>query len=68
MLCPVHGFRHMETAESRALFQQLFKSWCHSPVSTYSLCLLSQMYDHCCQLLFKFSNLEMYGNFDILFG
>ena len=51
--------KHMETAESRALFQLLFKSWCHSPVSTYSLCLLSQMYDHCCQLLFKFSNLEM---------
>lgn len=59
----LHDFRqelrHLANPESRELFCLLFKSWCHSPVSTYSLCLLSQLYCQCCELLLKFSNLEM---------
>lgn len=51
--------KKMETEESRSFFCTLFKSWCHSPMSTYALCLLAQQYEHACQLLLKFSDLPM---------
>ena len=37
--------------DSCSLFCNLYKSWCHSPISTVSLCFLSQNYHHACQLL-----------------
>lgn len=37
--------------KSASLFQCLYKSWCHCPISTLSLCLLSQCYQHCSELV-----------------
>lgn len=49
----------MATPENRSLFSELYKSWCHSPVATLSLCLLAQVYDHACELLDKFTQLDI---------
>lgn len=43
----------------RPLFCVLYRTWCHSPVATLALCLLGQVYDHACQLLLKFGDLEV---------
>lgn len=51
--------KNMKTKESQSFFQVLFTAWCHSPVSTYALCLLAQQYEHCCRLLQRFSELEI---------
>lgn len=32
-------------------FVALFRSWCHNAVSTFSLCLLAQAYEHAYNLL-----------------
>lgn len=37
--------------ESCSLFSCLYQSWCHNPVATVSLCLLTQNYQHACDLL-----------------
>ena len=37
--------------ESCSLFTSLYQSWCHNPVATVSLCLLTQNYQHACDLL-----------------
>lgn len=37
--------------ESCSLFTCLYQSWCHNPVATVSLCLLTQNYQHACDLL-----------------
>jgi len=49
----------MATEGSRSLFTELYKSWCHSPVATLSLCLLTQVYDHAGALLDKFGQLDV---------
>lgn len=49
----------MATDASRSLFVELYKSWCHSAVATLSLCLLTQVYDHACDLLDKFAQLDV---------
>jgi vacuole morphology and inheritance protein 14 len=33
------------------LFATLYKSWCHNAVSTLTMCLLSQSYEHASNLL-----------------
>eukprot|EP01105_Mastigella_eilhardi_P005786 TRINITY_DN174_c0_g1_i1.p1 TRINITY_DN174_c0_g1~~TRINITY_DN174_c0_g1_i1.p1 ORF type:complete len:688 (-),score=195.92 TRINITY_DN174_c0_g1_i1:1365-3407(-) len=50
-------------AASRALFEVLYRSWCHSPASVFSLCLLCQAYTHASQLLVSFANLEITVSF-----
>jgi len=49
--------------EHKELFIILYRSWAHSPASLLSLCLLCQAYEHSCQLLTKFADLEMTVNF-----
>lgn len=49
----------MATPSSHALFTELYRPWCHSPVATLALCFLTQVYDHACQLLDKFGGLEV---------
>jgi len=44
--------------ESVELFQQLYKSWCHNPVATLSLCLLAKNYKHACELVKTFSQID----------
>lgn len=37
--------------KSKMLFDCLYRCWSHCPISTLSLCLLSQCYQHVCQLV-----------------
>lgn len=39
--------------EASLMFCVLYKSWCHNPVATVSLCLLSQNYRHTYDLLLR---------------
>ena len=50
---------HTSTQESWTLFTTLYRSWCHNPVATVALCLLSQNYSHASNLVQKFSNIEI---------
>lgn len=45
--------------ESWALYSTLYRSWCHNPVATVALCLLTQNYDHASNLVQKFANIEI---------
>lgn len=51
--------KDLGTQESCGLFCCLYRSWCHNPVATISLCLLTQNYEHTCSLLHLFSDLEV---------
>ncbi|XP_054714365.1 protein VAC14 homolog [Uloborus diversus] len=51
--------KELKTESSWSLFVCLYRSWCHSPVATVSLCLLSQNYKHACDLLHLFSDIEV---------
>lgn len=55
--------KDLRTAESRALFCCLYRSWCHNPVATVSLCFLTQNYKHAYQLIQKFGDLEVTVDF-----
>lgn len=33
------------------LFSIIYRSWCHSPVAVFALCLLAQAYEHASNLL-----------------
>ena len=41
------------------LFDTLFKCWCHSPVATFSFCLLARAYEVAFDLVQKFSELDV---------
>jgi vacuole morphology and inheritance protein 14 len=41
------------------VFVSLFQCWCHSPVATFSLCLLSRAYSVAFALVKKFSEMEV---------
>jgi vacuole morphology and inheritance protein 14 len=41
------------------VFETLFRCWCHSPVATFSLCLLARTYEVAFALVQKFSELEV---------
>lgn len=43
--------KDLKTEESRDLFRCLYNSWCHNPVATVALCLLTQNYAHACDLI-----------------
>lgn len=49
----------LNTEESCSLFMCLYQSWCHNPVATVSLCLLTQNYKHASGLLQLFGDLEV---------
>ncbi|XP_011494021.1 PREDICTED: protein VAC14 homolog [Ceratosolen solmsi marchali] len=51
--------KDLKTEESVQVFIQLYKSWCHNPVATMSLCLLTQNYGHACDLVKYFGNIEV---------
>jgi vacuole morphology and inheritance protein 14 len=41
------------------LFEALYRSWCHNPVATFSLCLYAQAYEHADKLIPKFADMEV---------
>ncbi|KAM4017586.1 protein VAC14 homolog isoform 2-T2 [Anomaloglossus baeobatrachus] len=55
--------KDLQTPESCALFCCLYRSWCHSPVATVSLCFLTQNYRHAYHLIQKFGDLEVTVDF-----
>ncbi|XP_037112649.1 protein VAC14 homolog [Syngnathus acus] len=55
--------KDLRTAESCALFCCLYRSWCHNPVATVSLCFLTQNYKHAYDLIQKFGGLEVTVDF-----
>ncbi|XP_061189679.1 protein VAC14 homolog [Saccostrea echinata] len=55
--------KNLDTQGSCALFCCLYKSWCHSPIATISLCYLTQNYHHASDLLQAFGDLEITVDF-----
>ncbi|KAL5021785.1 hypothetical protein ScPMuIL_000940 [Solemya velum] len=55
--------KNLKTKRSCSLFCCLYKTWCHSPVATVSLCFLTQNYKHACHLLETFGDLEVTVDF-----
>ncbi|RWS05439.1 protein VAC14-like protein [Dinothrombium tinctorium] len=55
--------RDLKTDESCSLFCCLYKTWCHSPVATVALCLLTKNYKHACDLLMQFGDLDVTVDF-----
>ncbi|KAK0131733.1 Protein VAC14 [Merluccius polli] len=55
--------KDLHTQESCALFCCLYRSWCHNPVATVSLCFLTQNYRHAYDLIQKFGGLEVSVDF-----
>ena len=51
--------KDLQTDESCALFCCLYRTWCHSPVGTVALCLLTKNYIHSCDLLMLFGDLDI---------
>ncbi|XP_067003163.1 protein VAC14 homolog [Anabrus simplex] len=51
--------KDIKTEESCKLFHCLYESWCHNPVATVALCLLTQNYSHVCDLIRIFGNIEV---------
>lgn len=51
--------KELKTEDSWSLFSCLYRSWCHNPVATVSLCLLTQNYKHASDLLKLFGELEV---------
>ncbi|XP_075432695.1 protein VAC14 homolog isoform X2 [Ascaphus truei] len=51
--------KDLQTPESHSLFCCLYRSWCHNPVATVSLCFLTQNYKHAYHLIQKFGDLEV---------
>ncbi|XP_031333593.1 protein VAC14 homolog isoform X3 [Photinus pyralis] len=69
--------KDLNTKESCTLFCCLYETWCHDPVATVALCLLTQCYKHICDLIkvlyplrtslhFSFFSLTVYsGNIEV---
>jgi vacuole morphology and inheritance protein 14 len=51
--------KNIDSRDGMALFTSLYKSWCHNPIACFSLCLLSQAYEHASNLLTNFGELEI---------
>ncbi|TDG42934.1 hypothetical protein AWZ03_010639 [Drosophila navojoa] len=53
------SLREISDPKSADLFQCLYKSWVCCPVSTLSLCLIAQCYQHVSELVILFSDVEI---------
>ena len=53
------GDENSGTQNSVQVFESLFRCWCHSPVATFSLCLLARAYGVAFALVQRFSELEV---------
>ncbi|XP_047344516.1 protein VAC14 homolog isoform X3 [Vespa velutina] len=47
----LNKLKDLDSSESCDLFQCLYESWCHNPVATVALCLLSQLYPHALNII-----------------
>ncbi|XP_030763444.1 protein VAC14 homolog isoform X2 [Sitophilus oryzae] len=55
--------KDLSVEENRTLFLCLYKTWCHNPVATVALCLLTQSYSHVCDLIKLFGTVEVTVDF-----
>ncbi|KAF7408581.1 hypothetical protein HZH66_003118 [Vespula vulgaris] len=55
----LNKLKDLDSSESCDLFQCLYESWCHNPVATVALCLLSQLYPHALNIIKSFENIEV---------
>ncbi|XP_021943778.1 protein VAC14 homolog isoform X3 [Folsomia candida] len=51
--------KELKTRESCSLFTSLYRTWAHDPVATVALCLLTQNYDHACDIIRTFGQIEV---------
>uniref|UniRef100_A0A182P6U2 Protein VAC14 homolog n=1 Tax=Anopheles epiroticus TaxID=199890 RepID=A0A182P6U2_9DIPT len=56
----LHDIRNEKSA---SLFECLYKCWAHCPVSTLSLCLLAQCYQHVSEIVTLFADIEITVDF-----
>jgi vacuole morphology and inheritance protein 14 len=54
-----NSLKDFNTIESYSLFTCLYKTWCHNPIATVALCLLSQNYEHASNLVNLFGDIEI---------
>jgi len=57
------NLKDLNNPDNRSLFIALYRSWCHNPASTFSLCLMAQAYEHAYALVTKFAEMEITVNF-----
>lgn len=50
--------KNLESKDGQALFTNLYRSFSHNAVATFTLCLLAGAYEHACSLLPVFADLE----------
>ncbi|XP_076259803.1 protein VAC14 homolog isoform X3 [Rhynchophorus ferrugineus] len=55
--------KDLSDESDRNLFLCLYKTWCHNPVATVALCLLTQSYRHVCDLIKLFGTIEVTVDF-----
>lgn len=49
----------LKSQESGTLFKCLYETWCHNPIATIALGLLTQNYEHVCNVITTLSNYEV---------
>ena len=54
-----NSLKDFNNKESHSLFVCLYKTWCHNPIATLALCLLSQNYEHAFHLVNLFGDIEI---------
>ncbi|XP_049544811.1 protein VAC14 homolog isoform X2 [Anopheles darlingi] len=55
--------RDIRNQQSASLFDCLYRCWAHCPVSTLSLCLLAQCYQHALEIVNLFASMEITVDF-----
>lgn len=54
--------KKLENVDDQSLFCKLYRCWSHNAISVFTLCLLSQAYEHASDLLYTISELEVTVN------
>ncbi|XP_066142944.1 protein VAC14 homolog isoform X1 [Euwallacea fornicatus] len=55
--------KDLSVQQNKQLFLCLYRTWCHNPVATVALCLLTQSYSHVCDLIKLFASIEVTVDF-----
>lgn len=51
--------KRIDKKEGMGLFMSLYRSWCHNPISCFTLCLWSEAYEHAFNILTGFGEMEI---------
>lgn len=58
-VCSHHEQEGVAATSGRDVFVTLYATWCHSPIATFSLCLLAHAYELSCSLVSKFAETQI---------